>query len=779
MSDKLTEQELLEAQILADPVYFAEMYLKSPANPKEDLVLRPYQKEILRDRTQKRVLRMGRRTGKTVTLAIEAIWKAYTHTNREVLLVAGYDSQVQTIFNLIFRMARDATFISTSIERTRMRPYEIWFKNGSVIMGYVGNNAVRGKCFPPTTNVVMWDRTLKTIKDLEINDEVLSVDTDSKDGLAVKGVVTAVHDNGVKDIYSIETTSERVVHATENHKFMLLYRGWTEIKDMNTQEKKENLADFVSIIHPDGKAYWSRVKTIKKIGKSRTYDVTIDKYHDLVVFNEVEGSAKGVAVGVNVTSGQKVTGGHTGGFLAHNSANDLYIDEVDSIPFNSLIEAVIPIETTYKDTTLTVSGTPTGRREYFYNVSMNKDELNFGEHHFPSMVSPEWSPQREKELKVITPMSQFEHEYLAEFGSSADGVFKNHHIDPNLYVYNYSDLKYNPKNKYILGVDWNESQFGVQAVILEYLVQPEEVIPFNDGDWKKEDGTIVNPVVKQNALRVFYADNIDGAEFTNVGAVEFIIKLMKKFHFTKLVFDRGHGEANYEMLRVAIKNGKGPLGTDAFGLSEYLQGDKMVSLDMGGSSEVIDPVSGTTTKALTKNVMVKNSQLMNEEGRYIIPAVDKQGQTVENDELNLVGQMRGYVVARYGKTGEIYESTVRDGLDHRLDAFMLATHGYTLLSNDFYRWESDLVAEQSETILTANVKPGWRSDLKDQKVPSVENGNGITIYRHGDYSSPGEPGEYVRDKDGNLKKYGEKQQARSSRFKHTERTLIKKPKRRF
>ena len=88
-------------------------------------------------------------------MAIEAIWKAFTHNNREVLLVAGYDSQVQTIFNLIFRMARDSEEISTSIERTRMRPYEIWFKNGSVIMGYVGNNAVRGKCFPPTTNVVM------------------------------------------------------------------------------------------------------------------------------------------------------------------------------------------------------------------------------------------------------------------------------------------------------------------------------------------------------------------------------------------------------------------------------------------------------------------------------------------------------------------------------------------------------------------------------------------------------------------------------------------------
>ena len=63
-----------------------------------------------------------------------------------MLIVCGYDSQVQTVFNLINRMTKDSPEISGSIERTRMRPYEIHFSNGSIIMGYVGNNSVRGKC---------------------------------------------------------------------------------------------------------------------------------------------------------------------------------------------------------------------------------------------------------------------------------------------------------------------------------------------------------------------------------------------------------------------------------------------------------------------------------------------------------------------------------------------------------------------------------------------------------------------------------------------------------
>ena len=103
---------------------------------------------------------------------------------------------------------------------------------------------------------------------------------------------------------------------------------------------------------------------------------------------------------------------------------------------------------------------------------------------------------------------------------------KNKFIDQNLYVYDYKDLKLNPNNQYILGVDWNESQFGVQAVVLEVMNQEEEIIPFNDGEWKTATGDIINPIKKKNVLRVFYADNVDGAEYTNMGAVDFILKFM-------------------------------------------------------------------------------------------------------------------------------------------------------------------------------------------------------------------------------------------------------------
>lgn len=717
-------------------------------------------------------------TGKTVTLAIEAIWKAFTHNDREVLIVAGYDSQVGTLFNLISRMTKDAPDIRDSIERTRMRPYEIWFKNGSVIMGFVGNNSVRGKCFPGTTRILMEDGTTTSfVKDIKVGDKVLSIDINKDSNNKVVGEVSAVHDNGVKDVYALETTSERLLHCTANHKVMVLHKGWTPAEEIKTHADHGNKADFISTVHPNGSTYWARAKQFTKVGARATYDITVEPAHCMVAFNDVGKSGGGVAVGESVLSGYSVKGIHSGGILVHNSANDVYIDEIDSIPNDALIEAVVPITTTYADTSVTVSGTPTGKREYFYTVSTNKEKMGFNEHHYPSMLSPEWSTEKEEGIKLVTSASQYEHEYLAEFGSASEGVFKNNYVDKNLYVYKYSDLKVNPDNYYILGVDWNESQYGVQAVVLEYLNSTEEVLPFNNGEWKTGEGEFINPISKTNALRVFYADAIDPVDYTNMGSVEFIIKMMKKIPFSILAFDRGHGEANYEMLRLSLERGEGPMGTKCTGQKHLL--NNMMSVDLGGSTDIIDRVTGTSTKALTKNVMVKNTQLINEMEQLIIPAVDKSNNIVENDESKLIGQMRGYVVERYGKAGEVYASTCKDGLDHRLDALMLGIYGFTLSKSIFHKRDSDLAVEDSDTAPMLRITPGWRSEFSDttEGDPVVKsNEDGTITYDHGNVAGDSEPDEYSRDSEGNLRKVGNSYT--SSKFSHTKRSFVNPNKRR-
>lgn len=777
---ELTEEELLEAKMLSDAAYFAEVYLRSPSNPNAPLELRWYQKKILRDSSAKRVLRIGRRAGKSVTLAVDAIWKAYTNRYREVLIIAGYESQVQTIFNLIKNMVNESPEVSESIAGTRMKPYEIRFKNNSVIMGFVGNNAVRGKCLPGNTLIVMADGvTLKEIKDVKEGDEVLSIDTSVEEDTARVGTVSGVHDNGLKDIYAIESSSERRIHVTENHKLMATYRGWTEAKDLHTQEKDGSKADFVATVHPNGHTYWTRVQKFFKIGRERTYDLTVDKYHNFVAFNPVPNSSGAVVApyGIDVLAAYKINGLHSGGFLVHNSASDLYIDEVDSIPNDMLMGAVLPIEQSYKHTTVTVSGTPTGKREYFYNICKYKEEMRFSEWHFPASVSPQWSEQKAKEVQMVTSVSLYKHEYEAEFGSMAEGVFKNHFVDQNLYIYSYSDLKVNPNNYYILGVDWNESQNGVQAVILEYMNDEEYLLPFNSGEWRIDDTQTIERVKKSNLLRVFFADQIDPVEYTNLGSVEFILKLMKKIPFKLCAFDKGHGEANYENLRLALDTGRGPMGTSCIGMKHYL--NSMMSVDFGGSTDIIDPVTLQATKAPTKNVMVKNAQLLNENGLLAIPARDLKNNVVEDDELKLIGQMRGYIVERVGRSGEVYASTVPGNVDHRLDAMMLGIYAYTLDTSIFHKRESDLVIDNAEGFETiATVKPGWRSFAEKAMLPVVSHKNDMTSYDHGLVAGH-EPKEYTLDAKGVPVPVGSKTIVNRSGFKHTARAKINQRSRRF
>ena len=391
------------------------------------------------------------------------------------------------------------------------------------------------------------------------------------------------------------------------------------------------------------------------------------------------------------------------------------------------------------------------------------------------MESPEWTPQQEEFQRSITTKSQFEREYNATFGSAAEGVFKNKFIDQNLYVYNYNDLQYDPDNHYILGVDWNESMYGVQAVVLEYIQKPTLLLPYNDGKYKTEDGRFIDSIEHNNFLRVYYADNIDAEDYTNVGAVQFIIELMKKIDFTFCAFDKGHGEANYEMLRLTLDKGRyistnGDIIT-ADKMRHML--DKTMSVDMGGSFELLDPVTKQVKKALTKNVMVKNAQMLNENGNLVIPAMDKNGTVVEDEEGRLVGQMRNYIVERIGKTGEIYASSA--GEDHRLDAFMLAIHAFMVHNSIFHKKDADFITDEISDSPVLTVVPGFRSNLENKNInPQISNVNGMTVRNYGNWTGAGEPPEAEWKENPRLKLI------RQPGFKHSRRSKEKfKPKRKW
>ena len=138
-------------KLIADPTKWAETFLRDPTNPDKPLSLRSYQKEVTDNtRTQKyMVLRFGRRMGKTVVFAADALWwtnvwpsiKMYNEgANRlspfRVLIVAPMEEHVKLIFDTILQLCNGSEFMTDAIESVKSsNGYEIKFKNGSRIKG--------------------------------------------------------------------------------------------------------------------------------------------------------------------------------------------------------------------------------------------------------------------------------------------------------------------------------------------------------------------------------------------------------------------------------------------------------------------------------------------------------------------------------------------------------------------------------------------------------------------------------------------------------------------
>lgn len=123
------DREMLE--IFSDPVKWAAHHLGSP--------LRWYQAEILRHPHNRKVLRCGRRIGKTHTMTAHMLWVSFTcnggRTPRGATCVVAtpYDNQARLIFDQLKEFIDNNPALADSIVSMTRNPYIISFKNGSKI----------------------------------------------------------------------------------------------------------------------------------------------------------------------------------------------------------------------------------------------------------------------------------------------------------------------------------------------------------------------------------------------------------------------------------------------------------------------------------------------------------------------------------------------------------------------------------------------------------------------------------------------------------------------
>jgi len=122
----VSSEQQRQIHIAKDPCRWAKNFLGAET--------RVYQTLILRDPALRKVLRAGRRLGKTFSMAIYLLHYSYTHKDGRSLVIAPMKTQVELIYQEILRLASKSEIVTNSITRKVTSPqFMIQFSNGSTI----------------------------------------------------------------------------------------------------------------------------------------------------------------------------------------------------------------------------------------------------------------------------------------------------------------------------------------------------------------------------------------------------------------------------------------------------------------------------------------------------------------------------------------------------------------------------------------------------------------------------------------------------------------------
>ena len=375
---------------------------------------------------------------------------------------------------------------------------------------------------------------------------------------------------------------------------------------------------------------------------------------------------KGMTLGISsANKGTSVRG---------QSADLLMLDEADYIPREIMEQSVLPIASTKLTTRIRACSTPSGKREIFFDWCTKGMEIGWWSRHYPSWHpdNPSWLSIADAEAQglPITDSTEFKYraytseeayirEYGAEFGEELQGVYKHKHINTSLVnyfnEYNNPDTSIfdpgfvqKPGNKYVIGVDWNTYKNGGQVVMIEYCYEPTFIEYYDH---------ITNQDIKIDCtgkIRLFYRKGVKSVDATQRETRNEIIRLMTYYKVDFLYVDYGAGDTNVEELTLYGKQHP-----------QLSMSKKLVVIDSGASTEHYDVLLQKMVKKRNKGLMVNQSVLALEEGRFILPKE-------EDSNHRLVDQIRGYVVKTITARGDF----TYDGEDHVLDAFNLAVYGF-------------------------------------------------------------------------------------------------------
>ena len=369
-------------------------------------------------------------------------------------------------------------------------------------------------------------------------------------------------------------------------------------------------------------------------------------------FCKMEFSNGAVIAGFVSGVGTKVDGSG-GGTMRGQSADIIYLDEMDMIPDEVLENVITPILLSTPNVQLIATSTPIGKRGKFWRYCLERPD--FKEDYLPSTVLPQWE-EIKHEVEAESTKEGFRAEYMAEFVDGSDGVFKPSYVFNARRDYTYEDCE---------RLNWWHT--------VPQVSETTELIKVIGIDWNKNAGTEFVVIAYHPGKHHWYvveSTNIPASDFSSVAWKEEVVRLNYKHKPQYIYADEGYGHTIIEDLKLLSFSLKGKAHADRRDVETARIAERLVAFNFSQRVELRSPIDGTVILKTGKEYLVENAIRVFEDGRIWFPESDH----VLKDQLLNYRVLRRTITNNkpvYGPENEIIG-------DHRLDGLMLALGGLSI-----------------------------------------------------------------------------------------------------
>lgn len=352
-----------------------------------------------------------------------------------------------------------------------------------------------------------------------------------------------------------------------------------------------------------------------------------------------------------VTGANNKEDGSGGGSIRGETAEIIYMDEMDMIPEYILQSAINPIMISKPDTQLIASSTPIGKKASFYKWC--NETPRFKEIYVPSTVLPQWS-MFEPQILDESSEEAFKAEYMADFITESYGVFKSQYIAAARWNYNYLQTH----DAAWWSSTWRENFYSFRICI--------------GIDWNKNDGTefcvaAYSPITGK--FWVLEATNISPSQFSGQAYRDEVKRLNYKWNPHYIYADEGYGhtmieDLQLEALHLSAKEIKSDWEKSIAGIV-----DKLTPINFSSKLELYNAATGTYVDKGAKEFLVENA----------VGIFEREMIRFAEDDHVLLKQLGNYIVVKRGENGKMVYGLQNESIkDHRLDAFIVALGGLAI-----------------------------------------------------------------------------------------------------